>query len=406
MNNISLSLKYITLFITILLSSVAYAEEKSSKEIQTEINQESNKIKNLQEEINRIEGRIKKNITDEKEIAGIIVELEMQISLTERLIRAISTEEILIRKAMQKIDSEIIVKEKIYDNLKSQLADRAIYLYKNNNRQSNLENLILSDNWNESMYKMKYLTNINKHERMIRDSISIIIEDLSDSKSQKQKTLQRKKQLKRDKIAENRRLTKNKKSRDKYLGNLKSDSIKLKKEMNSKESMIAEIESTIKKLYQDKEKSKKIEMELARIRSKKNINPKGNFSLMKGKLNWPVSGKIISKFGNQRNSKTKTITFNPYIEIQSQINSSVSAVLDGMVSKISYIPSFGSIIIVDHGGGYRTVYSNLDDIIVSENDYIQSGQKIAIVSSKDYQLQFQIYFNGEPSNPERWLLRK
>ena len=77
-----------------------------------------------------------------------------------------------------------------------------------------------------------------------------------------------------------------------------------------------------------------------------------------------------------------------------------------MVSKISYIPSFGSIIIVDHGGGYITVYSNLDDIIVNENDYIQTGQKIAVVSSKDSQLQFQIYYNGEPSNPEHWLRRK
>ena len=406
MSSFSLSLKYITLFTTILLSNFLYAEEKSSKEIQLEINQESSRIKNLQDEINRIEGKINKNIKDEKEIAEIIVELEMQISLTNRLIRAISTEEILIKKAIQKIDSEIIDKEQIYDDLKSQLADRAIYLYKNNNRQSNLENLILSGDWNESMYKMKYLTTINKHERMIRDSISIIIEELSDSKTQKQIALQRKKQLKIDKIAENRRLTKNKKSRDKYLGNLKSNSIKLKKEMNSKESMIAGIESTIKKLYQDKEKSKKIEMELARIRSKKNINPKGNFSSMKGKLSWPVGGKVISKFGNQRNSKTKTITFNPYIEIQSQINSSVSSVLDGMVSKISYIPSFGSIIIVDHGGGYITVYSNLDDIIVNENDYIQTGQKIAVVSSKDSQLQFQIYYNGEPSNPEHWLRRK
>ena len=138
MSSISLSLKYIILFTTILLSNFLYAEEKSSKEIQLEINQESNRIKNLQDEINRIEGKINKNIKDEKEIAEIIVELEMQISLTNRLIRAISTEEILIKKAIQKIDSEIIDKEQIYDDLKSQLADRAIYLYKNNNKFSSL----------------------------------------------------------------------------------------------------------------------------------------------------------------------------------------------------------------------------------------------------------------------------
>ena len=131
MSNISLSLRQIILFTAILLSNVSYANEKSSKEIQTDINQESKRIKNLHDEINKIDKKIKENIKDEKETAEIIVELEMQISLTERLIRAISTEEILIRKAVQRIDSEIINKEQIYDDLKSQLADRAIYLYKN-----------------------------------------------------------------------------------------------------------------------------------------------------------------------------------------------------------------------------------------------------------------------------------
>ena len=152
--------------------------------------------------------------------------------------------------------------------------------------------------------------------------------------------------------------------------------------------------------------AKKIEMELAKIRVRKNINPKGNFSSMKGKLSWPASGNIISKFGNQRNPDTKTITFNQYIEIQSQLNSSVSSVLDGMVSKISFMPSYGSFVIVDHGGGYRTVYSNLDNIIVNENDYIQSGQKIARVSDNNNKLQFQVWYNDEPFNPEQWLRRK
>ena len=55
---------------------------------------------------------------------------------------------------------------------------------------------------------------------------------------------------------------------------------------------------------------KKREEELARIRANQNRATTGNFSLMKGKLSWPVSGRIIDKFGNIRNPKTGTITEN------------------------------------------------------------------------------------------------
>ena len=397
---------YIILQIITFQLTLIHASDKSSQEIQIEINSENKKVQKLKNDINKIDNKIRQNIKDEKKNAQIIVELEMQMSLTEKLIRALSTEELLIKRSIKKIDSEIASKEKTYNDLRNQLSDRAIYIYKNNNKQSNLENLIISGNWNESMYKMKYLTNINKHERLIRDSIKVIISDLNSSKNKKNKTLRRKKELKLDKIAENRRLTKSKKTRDKILGNLKSDSIKLKKEMNSKESMIAEIESTIKKLYEDKEKTKKIEIELAKIRAKKNITTAGSFKSMMGKLSWPVSGKIVSSYGNKRNTDTKTITFNPYIEIQTHLNSKVTAVLDGIVRKISYIPKFGSIIILDHGDGYSTVYSNLDNIVVNEDDYIQLGQNIANVSTNNNRLQFQIYYNGESSNPEKWLRKK
>ena len=58
--------------------------------------------------------------------------------------------------------------------------------------------------------------------------------------------------------------------------------------------MIAEIKSIINTLFNDKLSMKKREDELARIRSMQNRAISGNFEKMKGKLPWPVQGKIIS----------------------------------------------------------------------------------------------------------------
>ena len=56
----------------------------------------------------------------------------------------------------------------------------------------------------------------------------------------------------------------------------------------------------------DKEKAKQRENELVKRRKNKPQSGKQYFISMKGKLDWPVSGKIISKFGPTYNEKTKT----------------------------------------------------------------------------------------------------
>tara|TARA_B100001250_G_C19779928_1_gene781403 strand:+ start:310 stop:1527 length:1218 start_codon:yes stop_codon:yes gene_type:complete len=399
-NNI---VKIFPYYIILIFFSTIYSIDKSSKDIQEEINLENSRINNLKYQIESLEKKINSNMQSEKEAAESIHEIDLQISLTKKLINAISKEEILLKRSVNLIEQEIYDKKYVHNNLKKQLIDRAVNIYKNNKKYSNLENLLLSKDWNESTYKMKYLNSINNHEREVKDSIQVIINDLNLKKKQKISAVNRKKFLKKDKIIETNRLANKKKSRDKYLGNLKTDSRKLRREMNTKENSIAEIESIIKKLYKDKEKSKKIELELAKIRSKKNISPKDNFRSMRGKLQWPTNGRIVKKYGNIRNPQTKTITINPGIDIKSKAKSSVKSVLDGVVSKIDFIPNYGSIIIIEHGEGYFSVYSNVDEIIINENDYIQSGQKIAQVSNATSQLHFQVWSNAKSLNPEKWL---
>ena len=64
-------------------------------------------------------------------------------------------------------------------------------------------------------------------------------------------------------------------------------------------------------------------------------------------------------------------------------------------------------IIVSHGGGYHTVYANIENIMVNENDYIQQDTIIGQVGksniSGNYLLHFQIWKNEDKLNPETWL---
>ena len=170
------------------------------------------------------------------------------------------------------------------------------------------------------------------------------------------------------------------------------------------------METLIKNLYANKEALKKREEELARIRAEQNRSTTGNFAKMKGRLNWPIKGQITGKFGKTRNPNTGVTIENVGIDIQAKSGTPVESVLDGVVSTITYIRGHGNIIIIDHGGGFSTVYAQIENITVHENEYVQMGNTIAAVATPEEnntaKLHFEVWGNQKKQNPEHWLIRK
>ena len=77
-------------------------------------------------------------------------------------------------------------------------------------------------------------------------------------------------------------------------------------------------------------------------------------------LRWPVNeGRVVARFGNQQHPTLKTVTQNTGIDIQVKAGSPVLSVARGEVATIWWLPSFGNLVILNHYGGYRTVYSHL-----------------------------------------------
>ena len=86
----------------------------------------------------------------------------------------------------------------------------------------------------------------------------------------------------------------------------------------------------------------------------------------------------------------------------------MKAVAEGIVSVIDWIPGYGSVIIITHKNEYRTVYSHLSDLYVSEGDKVKMGSVIAKVgeSLEGNILHFEIWNSRSNQNPEVWLVKK
>ena len=383
--------------------------DKSSADIQVDINKKNNEIESLKLEIQKVETLIENKSKEEKINNDLVKQIDNKIKLTEKLIKTLTNEENYLTKQIYLAEENISIKEKELFVLKNQLKNRVRYLYKYG-KENLVTEMMQTNEWDKLIYRKKYLQILNEYEQKIKSRIKDNIKDLREEKKSLQKEKKNKEKLITSKNKEFSNLENDRSRKKLYIKKIRNQKNELQKNLDSKKAMINQIKDLVKKLYADKDKTKKREEELARIRTQKNKATSGNFAKMKGKLNWPVKGKIVGQFGNVKNQKLNTITENIGIDILTSSNEKVYSVLDGVILTITNIRNFGDIVILDHGAGYYSVYSNLKNINVFEGQYIDTNTIIGAVelgSNFNYPDQhvfnFQIWSNEKKLNPELWL---
>ena len=408
MTSVRLSLLIIPPLIFIF-SNQLWSGEKSSKDIQKYIDSRKTELQSLRNEIKDIEDRLHRKNKEAISNTEILLSLENKITLTEKLIRSLNKEERYINGIIQTTEKQIREMETLLAKLKKQLTQRLQYLYVHG-RPTILETVLLAEDWNNAIYRIKYLDVLAEYEKILRQEIKQTLAELSDEKIKLVIERNRKTSLLNEKKNEGSNLERDKQERKNILASINRDKGKLEESRSTKTQIISEMEALIKKLYSDKAAMKKREEELARIRAERNKATTGNFAKMKGKLPWPVQGLIISKFGTSRNPITGVVIENVGIDIQANNGTYVKSVLDGVVSTITYIRGHGNIIIIDHGGGFSTVYAQIDKITVHENEYVQKGNAIAsVVKAEDgsvSKLHFEVWGNQNKLNPQIWLIQQ
>ena len=108
-------------------------------------------------------------------------------------------------------------------------------------------------------------------------------------------------------------------------------------------------------------------------------------------------------------AELKTTTDSPGIDIEGTPKAPVRAVLNGIVTTITYIRGYGTTIIIDHGGGFYTVYTHVTDLQVHEDGEVKSRDIIAYTGDagaiNGSKLHFEIWGNQKKLNPEHWLIK-
>jgi murein DD-endopeptidase MepM/ murein hydrolase activator NlpD len=169
-----------------------------------------------------------------------------------------------------------------------------------------------------------------------------------------------------------------------------------------KTNRVARLEN-LKSIQELKKAEKELTMVFNQVQSTSS-SAKYGFALLKGKLQSPIEGKIKNKYGRFYDQKTNLFTFNKGITIEAQKNSPVKAVAEGRVVFSGPLKHYGLIVILEHAGQYYTLYGQLSQVLVKENDFVKMSTVIGL--SSDEPVYFEIRNKNIAVNPMEWLKEK
>jgi murein DD-endopeptidase MepM/ murein hydrolase activator NlpD len=113
---------------------------------------------------------------------------------------------------------------------------------------------------------------------------------------------------------------------------------------------------------------------------------------------WPTVGRRIAvAYGERANPRTGTVTVNPGIDIAAKAGQPVTAAASGKVSLTSWLPSYGNVVIVQHRGGYRTVYGKLGKAQVVRGRAVKQGERIG--TARGSAVHFEVWLGRKRLNP-------
>lgn len=376
--------RFLAIFLCLgLLLCTAYADDED------DIADLNDRLKELQAESDALQQKVDNAKTEKEKQEAIKTQTSEEINITRSRIT-------VLEEKIAALEEEIVRKEKEIDGLEEKIGDnydlfkrrmRAMYMSENT---STISMLLGAESIGDFLTTSEYLRRVAQHDQDILDDLRQTLEDVETAKAAVEAD--------REELDASRE----------ELEGLKSQ---LNQKYNSTVAQIQSIEQMEKEFLADiaakQQEMKETQEEIDRIYA--SMEDSGEF--VGGTFMLPVPGySYISSYYGWRFNGTD---FHTGVDFTgANVNGkSVVASNAGTVTftKTTYVPGvgYGKYLIIDHGGGYSTLYAHLSSINVSVGETVAKGENIANVGSTGWStgahLHFEVRINGQHTNPLPYL---
>lgn len=122
-----------------------------------------------------------------------------------------------------------------------------------------------------------------------------------------------------------------------------------------------------------------------------------------GGFAWPASGPITSRYGMRFSPIDGRYRLHAGIDLGVSTGASVVASKDGQVVRAEFDRVYGWVVVIEHGGGYRSLYAHNSRLFVQAGQMVTQRQVVAAAGSTGYStgphVHFEIHYKGIPVNP-------
>ncbi len=410
--------------------SFVLAQKKSELDMLREERRSSQaELKLLAEQIEQYETALKKISEKEKLSLQALETLERQLSVYQAVLKGLGKNQAKLLQEIALTERALAAAEKDLQKMKEDFTRYAVGIYKFGVRR-NEEILFSSASLNQAIVRLEYI-------KRFEQAGKLKILDITKKKSQilaLHDTLaaryQENRRLMEEKLRQTVAFEQRKESREQLLAELQRNKKKLKEEIDVRQNRVKTLTQEIRRLLALEEKAIQAERQrqLAE-KAKPKAKPESGttskapssenlpalageaktFEDYRGKLPWPVrNGVIVRAFGENVNKTLKIVTFNNGVDISVTKDAEVFAVAPGKVTQVSYLPTFGNIVIIRHIDGFITVYASLKEVRVAKGDVVQARQVIGTALSSQNGnaiVHFEVWQGKEKQNPETWLAK-
>ena len=330
----------------------------------------------------------------------------------------------LLRKRQEaaKYSWEIRYADQWSDRMDDALAKTANDLNRQVKRQATLELELRKAN--AELAKRREMVKVRLRAMFVNDDqnmISVIVGardmgEIAERQGVMERIMAADRKLFKETLELQRKVQSMKKEQDEVVADIKVLRVKLAEEKARLEEAKAKKEAILKVVNADKAKlqaeydafdaeSNKIESRLAALTNTQRSS--GSYVPFSGRFIVPASGRRSSGFGMRRHPVLGTTRLHAGIDIAAPTGTAIRASARGTVVTARSMRGYGNTVIIDHGGGFSTLYGHCSRLYVRTGQRVSQGDRIAAVGSTGLStgphLHFEIRINGRPVNPASYL---
>lgn len=387
------------LFITIALAGNDVASLKSVSHYDREIKKSTVQLEKIRKEIEAGRKKVKELKKKEGNYLGQLQQLEKNISTSHVYLSMIESRIDTVEIIIEQLSDSLVIAGKQLQSRQQIMRKRLRQAYMRGKTHPLLV-VFNAESPLDAINRVQYLEKLNRYDRELVAQIDNTRKAIDEKKNTQVQEREHLSELREEKQREQTELVAEEKQRKKMLKNIRA-----KKE--SFEAMVKELEASQKELarmitlLEKRRKSARARVSRKRIAS---------FEKGKGSLPWPVEGPIITKFGKVVHPEYKTIIMNNGIDIEADKGETVRCVADGTVIHTGWMRGLGKMVIVDHVGGYLSIYAHLKEIVVVMDQEVKTDAILGYVgetgSLGGAKLHFEIRKSALALNPVDWLEKR